>query len=69
MVGQGSVLSFGRWADWHPLTSVPRLAALNLFELLDFLTSNLLMPVSALLVSIFVGRRLNHLIPDAELIG
>ena len=69
LVGQGSVLSFGRWADWHPLTSVPRLAALNLFELLDFLTSNLLMPISALLVSIFVGWRLNHLIPDAELSG
>jgi neurotransmitter:Na+ symporter, NSS family len=69
LIGQGSVQSFGRWADWHPLTSVPRLAALNLFGLLDFLTSNLLMPMSALLVSIFVGWRLNHLIPDAELSG
>jgi len=69
LLGQGSVQSFGRWADWHPLTSVPRFAALNLFGLLDFLTSNLLMPVSALLVSIFVGWRLNHRIPDAELSG
>ncbi len=69
LVGQGSVQSFGRWAHWHPFTSVPRLAALNLFGLLDFLTSNLLMPVSALLVSIFVGWRMNDRIPEAELSG
>jgi neurotransmitter:Na+ symporter, NSS family len=69
LIGQGSVLSFGRWADWHPLASVPRLAALNLFGLLDFLSSNLLMPMSALLVSLFVGWRLNRLVPDAEFSG
>ena len=69
LIGQGSVQSFGRWADWHPLPSVPRLAAMNLFGLFDFLASNLLMPMSALLVSIFVGWRLNHLIPDGELSG
>jgi NSS family neurotransmitter:Na+ symporter len=69
LIGQGSVQSFGRWADWHPLTSVPRLAAMNLFDLFDFLASNLLMPMSALLVSLFVGWRMNHLIPEAELSG
>ena len=69
LVGQGSVLSFGRWADWHPLTWVPRLASLNFFGLMDFLSANLLMPMSALLVSLFVGWRMNHLIPDGELSG
>jgi neurotransmitter:Na+ symporter, NSS family len=69
LIGQGSVLSFGRWADWHPLTWVPRLATLTVFGLMDFLSSNLLMPMSALLVSIYVGWRLNHLIPDAEFSG
>src|SRR6202789_2777937 len=69
LVGQGSVLSFGRWADWHPLTSVPRLAALDVFGLMDFLASNLLMPMSALLVSLFVGWRMNKLIPDEQLSG
>jgi len=69
MIGQGSVLSFGRWAEWHPLASIPRLASMNVFGLMDFLSSNLLMPMSALLVSIFVGWRLNHLIPDEELSG
>lgn len=69
LIGQGSVQSFGRWSEWHPVTSIPRLSGLNVFGLFDFLTSNLLMPMSALLVSLFVGWRLNHLIPDAELSG
>jgi NSS family neurotransmitter:Na+ symporter len=69
LVGQGSVLSFGRWADWHPLTWVPRLASLNFFGLMDFLSANLLMPLSALLVSLFVGWRMNRRIPDEELSG
>jgi NSS family neurotransmitter:Na+ symporter len=69
LIGQGSVQSFGRWAGWHPLASIPRLAQLNVFGLMDFLAANLLMPMSALLVSVFVGWRLNHLIPADELSG
>ena len=69
LIGQGAVQSFGRWSEWHPFTAIPRLAELNVFGLFDFLTSNLLMPMSALLVSVFVGWRLNRLIPEAELSG
>ena len=69
LIGQGSVQSFGRWTDWHPLPSIPGLGGLNVFGLLDFLTSNLLMPMSALLVSVFVGWRLGNLIPEGELSG
>ena len=42
---------------------------MNLFGLMDFLASNLLMPLSALLVSLFIGWRMNHLIPEAEFSG
>jgi neurotransmitter:Na+ symporter, NSS family len=69
LVGQGSVQSFGRWAEWHPMSSIPRLAGLTVFGLMDFLTSNLLMPIAALLVSVFVGWRLSRRIPEAELSG
>jgi neurotransmitter:Na+ symporter, NSS family len=69
LVGQGAVQSFGRWSEWHPMSAIPRLAELNVFGLFDFLTSNLLMPMSALLVSVFVGWRLKHLVPEAELSG
>jgi NSS family neurotransmitter:Na+ symporter len=69
LVGQGAVLSYGRWADWHPLKSVARLSDLTVFGLMDFLSANLLMPISALLVSVFLGWRMNRLIPESELSG
>lgn len=69
LLGQGSVLSFGRWAGWHPLAAVPRLATLDFFGLLDFLSANLLMPLSALLVSLFLGWRMHHAIPEGEFSG
>ncbi len=69
LVGQGSVQSFNRLAHWHPLASVPRLAQLDFFGLMDFISANLLMPLSALLVSVFVGWRLWGRIPAAELSG
>lgn len=69
LIGQGSVLSFGRLADWHPLSSIARFAGLNLFGLVDLLTANVLMPVSAFLVSVFIGWRMGKRIPDAELSG
>jgi neurotransmitter:Na+ symporter, NSS family len=69
LVGQGAVLSYGQWADWHPLKWVPILANRTVFGLMDFLSANLLMPISALLVSVFLGWRMNRLIPEAELSG
>ena len=69
LLGQGSVLAFGALADWHPLTALPRFAAMNFFGLVDFLASNVLMPASALLVSVFVGWRLGARIPQEELSG
>ena len=69
LIGQGSVQSFNHWAHWHPLASVPRLAQLDFFGLMDFIAANVLMPLSALLVSVFVGWRLAGRIPETELSG
>lgn len=69
LIGQGSVQSYNRWALWHPLASIPRVAQLNFFSLMDFISANLLMPLSALLVSVFVGWRLGERIPAEELSG
>ena len=69
VIGQGSVQSFGRLANWHPLAFVPRFAGLNLFGLLDFAAANILMPASAILVSVFIGWRLGKLVPPDELSG
>jgi NSS family neurotransmitter:Na+ symporter len=68
-LGQGSVQSYGSLAHWHPLASIPPVAQLTVFGLADYISANILMPLSALLVSGFVGWRLAARIPDAELSG
>ncbi len=69
LLGQGSVQSYARLAHWHPLSAVPAVAHLNLFGLADYISANVLMPLSALLVSLFVGWRVRAHIPDEELSG
>ena len=69
LLGQASVQSYGRLADWHPLSFLPVLSHATVFGALDFLGSNLLMPLSAFLVSVFIGWRLAGKVPDAELSG
>jgi NSS family neurotransmitter:Na+ symporter len=53
--GIATVLSFNAWADWHPLAVFPALAGATVFELLDLLTSNLLLPVSGFALSVLAG--------------
>ncbi len=70
IVGLGSVLSFSLWSEWRPLghlLSAPRFAKMNLFDLVDFVSSNVLLPVGALLTSAFVGWFLASAIPPEEL--
>jgi NSS family neurotransmitter:Na+ symporter len=69
LVGQASVASFGAAAGWRPLASIPRFATMNLFGLVDFVSANVLMPLSALLVSVFLGWRLAGRVPDEEYVG
>jgi neurotransmitter:Na+ symporter, NSS family len=58
LVGLGSVLSFNFAAGWHVLRGIPRFADRTFFDLVDYLTSNVLLPIGALLIYAFVGCRL-----------
>ena len=69
IVGQGSVASFGGIAGWKPLPMIPRVAHLNFFGIVDFLSSNLLMPLSTLFVSLFLGWRLGRVVTTADYSG
>ncbi len=69
LLGQLAVLSFGPLAGWHPLHGMRRFGDLTAFGLLDFLASSVLMPLSALLVSAFVGWRIGARLPAEELSG
>ena len=52
VLGLGSVLSFNVWADWRPLRGAN---SRTFFDLVDFVSADLLMPIGALLTSLFVG--------------
>jgi neurotransmitter:Na+ symporter, NSS family len=67
VLGIGSVLSFNAWALWHPFTRIARLHSMTVFDALDFISSNVLLPVGAFLTCIFIGWRLPRSFGEAEL--
>jgi NSS family neurotransmitter:Na+ symporter len=67
VLGLGSVFSFNLWSAWHPLGFVPLFAQKTLFDLVDYLSANLMLPVGALLTSVFVGWRLSEAFLTDEL--
>jgi neurotransmitter:Na+ symporter, NSS family len=58
VAGLPVVLAFNAWAGVRPLAAMPRFADLGIFELLDYMSANLLLPVGALLTCLFVAWRL-----------
>jgi neurotransmitter:Na+ symporter, NSS family len=67
VLGLGSVLSFNKWEHWHPLSFVPLLAHKTFFDLMDYVSSNIMLPIGALLTSVFVGWRLSAAVMTEEL--
>ena len=67
LLGIGSVLSFNLWSGWRPLGSIPVFADSTLFDVADYLSSNVLLPIGALLTSVFVGWRVSRSIVAEEL--
>src|SRR5690606_19491998 len=58
LAGLTAVLPFNAWAGVRPLAAVPAFADTGIFELLDYTSANLLLPVGALLTYVFVPWRL-----------
>lgn len=55
LLGIASILSLNVWADFAPLDMFARFEGKTIFDLLDFFTANILLPLSGLLTAIFVG--------------
>jgi len=49
------VLSFNYWATWHPFAAVPLFADATVFDLLDHLTSNMMLPLGGISLALFAG--------------
>jgi len=62
VLGIGTVLSFNHWSEWRPAASIDRYADFGYFEILDYLTANIMIPLCGLLLAVFVGWRIK---PDA----
>jgi neurotransmitter:Na+ symporter, NSS family len=55
LIGIATVLSFNAWAGWFPLAFLPGFGQATVFDILDRLTSNILLPISGLALAVFSG--------------
>ena len=55
LLGLGTVFSFNLLSDFHPLSFIDRFSGMTIYDNLDYVMSNMLLPVGAFLTSIFIG--------------
>jgi neurotransmitter:Na+ symporter, NSS family len=55
LLGLATVFSFNIWKDIHLLAGIGQYGSMTLFDLLDFVTGNIIIPLSNILLCIFVG--------------
>lgn len=55
VIGLSTVFSFNIWSDWYPLQNIKGFATATVFDILDHLTSNIMMPLGGFAVAVFVG--------------
>jgi len=66
-LGLVTVLSFSTWEDVHPLGSFATFANKTPFDLIDYLVSNILLPLGGLLYAVFAGWWLSRELQVEEL--
>lgn len=59
LLGLLTILSFNAWSNVYPLSFIPAFESKTFFDLLDYVTANLMMPLGGLLIAIFVGWFMN----------
>jgi len=62
--GIATVLSFSLWSDWFPLARLGVFEKSTIYELLDHLTSNILLPIGGFVIALFAGWA----VPDSLLV-
>ena len=60
VLGAAASLSMGVWSGWT-------ICGMNLFDTLDFVTANIMLPAGALLTCLFVGWRLDREVLHAQM--
>ncbi|MCK4743295.1 MAG: sodium-dependent transporter [Sulfuriflexus sp.] len=55
LLGLLTILSFNLWSDFKPLSSISAFENSTIFDLLDYLTANIMLPIGGLLIAVFAG--------------
>ncbi|MEC7814702.1 MAG: sodium-dependent transporter [Pseudomonadota bacterium] len=66
-LGIASILSLNLWSDFAPLGFIPMLEGKTIFDLLDFFTANIMLPLGGLLVALFAGWIMSREAMEREL--
>ncbi|WP_336366158.1 sodium-dependent transporter [Marinobacter sp. C2H3] len=67
LLGIASILSLNLWSDVTPMSFIPALEGKTIFDLLDFLTANILLPLGGLAVAVFAGWVMSKPALEAEM--
>jgi NSS family neurotransmitter:Na+ symporter len=67
IAGLGTVFSFSSLADFHPLGFLPAFESRNIFESLDYIVSNFMMPAGGVLIAMLAGWGLSRRASREEL--
>ena len=59
ILGLLTILSFNEWSNVYPLSFISAFESKTFFDLLDYVTANLMMPLGGLFIAIFVGWFMN----------
>jgi NSS family neurotransmitter:Na+ symporter len=66
-LGVLSVLSFNIWSDVTPLAMFTAFEGKTIFDLIDYFTANIMMPLGAILIALFVGWRMQPELLEGDL--
>ena len=66
-IGIASVLSFNAWNDVTPLAMFNVFDGKTVYDLIDYFTANIMMPIGAILIALFVGWRMKPEMIEGDL--
>jgi NSS family neurotransmitter:Na+ symporter len=55
LLGLAAVFSFNLWKNFTPLDMIPQMQGRTVFSILDYLVSNLILPINALMIALMAG--------------
>lgn len=60
LLGLAAVFSFNIWQNFTPLDMIPQMQGRTVFSILDYVTSNLMLPINALMIALLAGWVINN---------